>query len=59
MVIVVSGSMEPNLYKGDLLFLKGTDPATIKNGTSEGKEGDIIVLMPVDCRVGIMPQLIQ
>ncbi len=44
MVVVVSGSMEPNLYKGDLLFLKGTDPENIKNGTIEGKEGDIIVL---------------
>ena len=43
MVVVVSGSMEPNLLKGDLLFLKGKDPATIKNGTIEGKEGDIIV----------------
>ncbi len=43
MVVVVSGSMEPNLLKGDLLFLKGKNPATIKNGTIEGKEGDIIV----------------
>jgi len=43
MVVVVSGSMEPNLLKGDLLFLRGVDPATIKNGTIEGKEGDIIV----------------
>lgn len=43
MVVVVSGSMEPNLHKGDLLFLKGKDPATIKSGTIEGKEGDIIV----------------
>ncbi|MFX0141182.1 MAG: signal peptidase I [Candidatus Hodarchaeota archaeon] len=43
MVVVVSGSMEPTLLKGDLLFLQGKDPATIKNGTIEGKEGDIIV----------------
>jgi len=43
MVVVISGSMEPTLYKGDLLFLKGKDPSTIKNGTIEGKEGDIIV----------------
>ncbi|MFX1574828.1 MAG: signal peptidase I [Promethearchaeota archaeon] len=43
MVVVVSGSMEPTLYKGDLLFLKGKDPSNIKNGTIEGKEGDIIV----------------
>ena len=43
MVVVVSGSMEPKLYKGDLLFLKGKDASNIKNGTIEGKEGDIIV----------------
>ncbi|MFX1279321.1 MAG: signal peptidase I [Promethearchaeota archaeon] len=43
MVVVVSGSMEPNLHKGDLLFLKGKDAGNIKNGTIEGKEGDIIV----------------
>jgi len=43
MVVVVSGSMEPKLLRGDLLFLKGKDPATIKNGTIEGKEGNIIV----------------
>ncbi|MHA2010266.1 MAG: signal peptidase I [Promethearchaeota archaeon] len=43
MVVVVSGSMEPNLHKGDLLFLRGKDADDIKNGTIEGKEGDIIV----------------
>ncbi|MFX1456953.1 MAG: signal peptidase I [Promethearchaeota archaeon] len=43
MVVVVSGSMEPNLHKGDLLFLKGTNPENIRNGTIDGKEGDIIV----------------
>ncbi|MFX0083252.1 MAG: signal peptidase I [Candidatus Hodarchaeota archaeon] len=43
MVVVVSGSMEPNLHKGDLLFLRGKDAENIKNGTIEGKEGDIIV----------------
>ncbi|MHA2037568.1 MAG: signal peptidase I [Promethearchaeota archaeon] len=43
MVVVVSGSMEPNLHKGDLLFLRGVNPETIQNGTIEGKEGDIIV----------------
>jgi len=43
MVVVVSGSMEPKLHKGDLLFLKGKDAENIKNGTIEGKEGDIIV----------------
>ena len=30
MVVVVSGSMEPNLHKGDLLFLKGKDADNIK-----------------------------
>ncbi|MFX1312693.1 MAG: signal peptidase I [Promethearchaeota archaeon] len=43
MVVVVSGSMEPTFYRGDLLFLKGKDPSNIKNGTIAGKEGDIIV----------------
>ncbi|KKM79628.1 hypothetical protein LCGC14_1348050 [marine sediment metagenome] len=43
MVVVVSGSMEPNLHKGDLLFLRGMEPANIKNGSIAGKEGDIIV----------------
>ena len=47
MVVVVSGSMEPNLLKGDLLFLEGKDPSQIKNGTIEGKEGDIIVFNAV------------
>ncbi|MFW9876975.1 MAG: signal peptidase I [Candidatus Thorarchaeota archaeon] len=43
MVVVISGSMEPNLHRGDLLFLRGEDAENIKNGTIEGKEGDIIV----------------
>ena len=43
MVVVISGSMKPNLNEGDLLFLRGKDSANIKNGSSEGKEGDIIV----------------
>ncbi|MFX0000003.1 MAG: signal peptidase I [Candidatus Hodarchaeota archaeon] len=43
MVVVVSESMEPNLLKGDLLFLEGRDPSQIKNGTISGKEGDVIV----------------
>ncbi|MFX1378258.1 MAG: signal peptidase I [Promethearchaeota archaeon] len=43
MVVVISGSMEPTLLKGDLLFVQGKDPTYIKNGTIEGKEGDIIV----------------
>jgi signal peptidase len=43
MVVVVSGSMEPTLLKGDLLFLQGKDPSEIKSGTIEDKQGDIIV----------------
>jgi signal peptidase len=43
MVVVVSGSMEPNIHHGDLLFLRGIDAENIKNGTTEGKEGDVIV----------------
>ncbi|MFX0041160.1 MAG: signal peptidase I [Promethearchaeota archaeon] len=43
MVVVVSKSMEPTLLKGDLLFVQGRDVAQIRNGTIEGKEGDIIV----------------
>ncbi|MFX1452168.1 MAG: signal peptidase I [Promethearchaeota archaeon] len=43
MVVVVSGSMEPTLLKGDLLFLQGKDPSQIKMGTIADKQGDIIV----------------
>jgi signal peptidase len=42
-VVVVSGSMEPTIHEGDLLFVKGTNPDDIKNGTIEDKDGDIIV----------------
>ncbi|MBY9007889.1 MAG: signal peptidase I [Candidatus Lokiarchaeota archaeon] len=41
--VVASGSMEPNLYEGDLVFLKGKDPEDIKNGTEFDLLGDIIV----------------
>ncbi len=41
--VVSSGSMEPALYKGDLVFLQGKNPADIKNGTIDDKNGDIIV----------------
>ncbi len=44
MVVVISGSMEPTIYRGDLLFVKGTDPAEINNGSYQGDPlGDIIV----------------
>ena len=42
-VIVVSGSMEPTISEGDLLFVMGTNPEDIKNGTAEDKNGDVIV----------------
>ena len=32
MVVVVSGSMEPNINKGDLLFIQGVDPEDIQVG---------------------------
>ncbi len=31
-VVVISGSMEPNIHKGDLLFVMGTDADEINNG---------------------------
>jgi len=42
MVVVISGSMEPEINKGDLLFLRGMDPENIKEQDSD-HEGDIIV----------------
>ena len=42
MVVVVSGSMEPEINKGDLLFLRGMDAEHIKEQDSD-HEGDIIV----------------
>ncbi len=42
-VVVISGSMEPTIHKGDLLFVMGTDAEDIKNGTAEDKNGDVIV----------------
>ena len=44
MVVVISDSMEPTIYRGDLLFLVGKDPADIQNGSYQGDPlGDIIV----------------
>ena len=43
MVVVRSGSMEPTLYRGDLLFLKGVDPEEIVVGNHDLRTGDIIV----------------
>ena len=43
MVVVVSGSMEPNINKGDLLFIQGRDPEDIKESTGGENDGDVIV----------------
>ena len=42
MLVVVSDSMEPNLYQGDLIIVKGIDPDHIKAPKGD-REGDIIV----------------
>lgn len=42
-VVVISGSMEPTIHKGDLLFVMGTDAEDIKNGTAIDQDGDVIV----------------
>ncbi|TFG16093.1 MAG: signal peptidase I [Promethearchaeota archaeon] len=42
-VVVVSGSMAPNINKGDLLFIQGKDAEDIKNGSAIELDGDVIV----------------
>lgn len=42
-VVVISGSMEPNIHKGDLLFVAGKDAGEIRSGTAEDLTGDVIV----------------
>ena len=42
-VVVISDSMEPQIHRGDLLFVMGIEPENIKNGTIAEKDGDIIV----------------
>lgn len=42
-VAAMSGSMEPNLHAGDLLFLRGIDPENIKSSGINDANGDIIV----------------
>jgi len=42
-VVVVSGSMEPTIHVGDLLFVHRVAPMDIKNGTVEDKTGDVIL----------------
>jgi signal peptidase I len=43
MVVVTSESMAPNIKTGDLLFVRGIPPESIKNGTHEDKIGSIII----------------
>ncbi|MHA1729205.1 MAG: signal peptidase I [Promethearchaeota archaeon] len=43
LVVVTSESMAPGIKTGHLLFVMGKNPADIKNGTHEGKDGDIII----------------
>ena len=42
-VVVTSGSMEPEISRGDLLIIRYRTPEEITNGTIDGKEGDIIL----------------
>jgi signal peptidase len=42
-VVVTSGSMEPTIYRGDILVLEGKDPADIAIGTHADRLGDIIL----------------
>ena len=42
-VVVSSPSISPNINTGDLLFVRGVDPASIRNGTIEDKDGDVII----------------
>lgn len=41
--IAITDSMEPYINKGDLIFIKGVDPAEIQCGTIQDKDGDVIV----------------
>jgi signal peptidase I len=42
-VVVTSESMSPYIKTGDLLFIRGVPPESIKNGTHEDKLGDVII----------------
>lgn len=42
-VVVTSGSMEPTIYRGDILILEGKEPVDITLGTHENRLGDIIL----------------
>ncbi len=49
-VVVSSPSMSPNINTGDLLFVRGVDPASIRNGTAEDKNGDVIIFNAIELR---------
>lgn len=42
-VVVTSGSMEPTIYRGDVLFIQGVPPETIEAGDHALRTGDVIV----------------
>jgi signal peptidase len=42
-VVVTSGSMEPTINEGDILFIQNGSAENIKAGTHENRTGDIIV----------------
>jgi signal peptidase len=42
-VVVTSGSMEPTIYRGDILFVKKTPPEDIIAGNHVNRTGDIII----------------
>ncbi|HME55680.1 MAG TPA: signal peptidase I [Candidatus Lokiarchaeia archaeon] len=42
-VVVTSGSMEPTIYEGDILFVKNVPPSEIMPGSHVNRTGDVIV----------------
>lgn len=43
LVVVSSGSMEPTIYKGDILIIKYKDPAEIVAGSHDDRTGDVVL----------------
>ena len=43
LVVVSSGSMEPNIYKGDIVIIKWKDPKDIEVGSHTDWTGDILL----------------
>lgn len=42
-VVVTSGSMEPTIYEGDILFVQNVPPSNIVAGNHVNRTGDVIV----------------